>query len=211
MHFAVGTWLAALTLPPLLWLAFKAADRRAERRARRLFGVRADDHREGWNPRVRGWRRFFFLAGICWLVLALARPQWGASEVTVTQRGRDVVVALDISNSMLAEDVTPNRLERAKAELTTFLRRQEDSRVGLVLFAGAAFVQCPLTADYGTAEIFLQMAAPDMISAQGTALSSGAAGESRAATQRSSRGRWRRFSGHSAGDRRRGPGGRLGE
>ncbi len=111
------------------------------------------------------------LAAAC-LLLALARPQWGASEVTVTQRGRDVVVALDISNSMLAEDVAPNRLDRAKAELTSFLRAQGDSRVGLVLFAGAAFVQCPLTADYGTAEIFLQMAAPDMISTQGTALAS---------------------------------------
>src|SRR5210317_1573188 len=99
--------------------------------------------------------------GVSCFLMALARPQWGASEVTVTQRGHDVVVALDISNSMLAEDVTPNRLERAKSELVTFLRNQQDSRVGLVLFAGAAFVQCPLTADFGTAEIFLQMAAPD--------------------------------------------------
>ena len=172
MHFAEGTWLAALAFVPLLWLAVKAADRRAAARAEQLLGQAAQDHREDWNPRVRGWRRFFFLAAVGWLVIALARPQWGASEVTVTQRGRDVVIALDVSNSMLAEDVTPSRLERAKAELVTFLRAQEDSRIGLVLFAGAAFVQCPLTADFGTAEIFLQMAAPDMISAQGTALSS---------------------------------------
>ena len=170
MHFAVGTWLVALVVVPALWLAFQAADRRARERSKILLGERAGDHREDWNPRVRSWRRFLYLAAVAGLILALARPQWGASEVTVTQRGRDVVVALDISNSMLAEDVTPSRLERAKAELTAFLRSQKDSRVGLVLFAGGAFVQCPLTADYGTAEIFLQMAAPDMISSQGTAL-----------------------------------------
>lgn len=172
MHFAAETWLFALLLLPLLWLAVRAADRRGERRARTLLGDRAAEHREHFAPRARTWRRFLFAAGLVWLVVALARPQWGASEVSVTQRGHDVVVALDVSNSMLAEDVTPSRLERAKAELTTFLRAQERSRVGLVLFAGAAFVQCPLTADHGTAEIFLQMAAPDMISTQGTALAS---------------------------------------
>jgi len=170
MQFAAASWLIALVIPPLLWLAIKAADRRADLRARRLLGEQALALREHWYPQVRGWQRFFFLLGLCWLVLALARPQWGASEVTVTQRGNDVVIALDVSRSMLAQDVAPSRLERAKTELTTFLRRQTDSRVGLVLFAGAAFVQCPLTMDLATAEVFLQMAAPDMISAQGTAL-----------------------------------------
>src|SRR5210317_1651597 len=100
--------------------------------------------------------------GVSCFLMALARPQWGASEVTVTQRGSDIVVALDISNSMIAEDVLPSRMERAKTELGAFLNRLEDSRVGLVFFAGSAFVQCPLTLDYGTADIFLKMAGPDM-------------------------------------------------
>ena len=172
MQFAAVSWLLALVLVPALWLAIKAADRRADRRARLLLGGQAIRLREDWQPRARGWRRFGYLTGLAWLILALARPQWGASEVSVTQRGYDVVIALDISRSMLAQDVTPSRLERAKSELTSFLRRQVDGRVGLVLFAGAAFVQCPLTTDLATAEIFLQMAAPDMISAQGTALAS---------------------------------------
>ena len=135
-----------------------------------LLGNHAERHDEGANVRLRSWRRFLFFAGLFWLLMALARPQWGASEVTVTQRGSDIVVALDISNSMLAEDVPPNRMERAKTELGSFLDRLEDSRVGLVYFAGSAFVQCPLTLDYGTAGIFLNMAGPDMLSEQGTAI-----------------------------------------
>ncbi len=170
MVFAAAGWLVALIVPPLLWLLLKAADRRADRRATVLLGPQASAAREAWHARTRGWQRFFQLCGLCWLVLALARPQWGASEVTITQRGQDVVIALDVSRSMLAEDVAPNRLERAKAELTTFLRQHRDGRVGLVLFAGAAFVQAPLTGDLATAEVFLKMAAPDMISAQGTAI-----------------------------------------
>lgn len=170
MRFAEDIWLWALPLLPLLWWLFRSADNAAQRRLHQLLGPQADGHVEGKQVRLRSWRRFFFVLGLFWVLLALARPQWGASEVTVTQRGSDIVVALDISNSMLAEDVLPNRMARAKAELGSFLNRLESSRVGLVFFAGAAFVQCPLTLDYGTAEIFLKMAGPDMMSEQGTAI-----------------------------------------
>lgn len=172
MRFAQEFWLYLVPLVPLLWLVFRAADRRSTRRLQTLLGSDAQGHVEGINSRLQGWRRFFFLAGIFWLLMALARPQWGTNEVTVTQRGSDIVIALDISNSMLAEDVPPNRMGRAVTELKSFLNRLEDSRVGLVFFAGAAFVQCPLTLDYGTAEIFLKMAGPDMMSQQGTAIAS---------------------------------------
>jgi len=172
VRFSQEFWLYLVPLVPLLWLVFRAADRRTAERLKALLGENAEGHVEGFNRRLQGWRRFFFLAGIFWLLLALARPQWGANEVSVTQRGSDIVIALDISNSMLAEDVLPNRMGRAITELTSFLNRLEDSRVGLVFFAGSAFVQCPLTLDYGTAEIFLRMAGPDMMSQQGTAIAS---------------------------------------
>ncbi len=172
MRFAHDIWLYAVLLLPLVWVGLRAGDRRADARLHLLLGARAADHVEGANLRLRGWRRFFLLAGLFFLFMGLARPQWGASEVVVTQRGSDIVVALDISNSMLAEDVQPNRMERAKSELAAFLGRLEDSRVGLVFFAGSSFVQCPLTLDYGTAEIFLKMAGPDMLSEQGTAIGS---------------------------------------
>ncbi len=170
MRFDQQFWLYLVPLMPLMWLLLRDSDRRARQRLSILLGAGASRHVEGTNPRLRTWRRFLFFAGVFWLLLGLARPQWGASEVTVTQRASDIVVALDISNSMLAEDVPPNRMERAKAELESFIDRLENSRIGLVFFAGAAFVQCPLTLDYGTAEIFLGMAGPDMMSQQGTAI-----------------------------------------
>jgi Ca-activated chloride channel family protein len=170
VKFSQEIWLWFVPLLPVVWLLLRSADRKVASRMRILLGVHAGRHVEGANPRLGSWRRFLWFAGLFWLLLALARPQWGASEVTVTQQGSDIVVALDISNSMLAEDVPPNRMERAKTELGSFLARLEDSRVGLVFFAGAAFVQCPMTLDYGTAGIFLKMAGPDMMSEQGTAI-----------------------------------------
>ena len=172
MRFAQEIWLWLIPVLPVLWLLLRSADRGADAKMRLLLGDQAERHVEGANPRLRTWRRFLFFAGLFWLLMGLARPQWGASEVTVTQRGSDIVVVLDISNSMLAEDVPPNRMERAKTELGSFLERLENSRIGLVFFAGSAFVQCPLTLDYGTAGIFLKMAGPDMMSEQGTAIGS---------------------------------------
>ena len=172
MKFAGENWLLLLLALPLLALAIRWGDRRARRRLRSLLGSRYQDHVENDFRRLRSWRRFLLLFGLFWLTVALARPQWGAHEVVVKERGTDVVIALDISNSMLAEDTPPNRLERAKAELGSFLEQLPQGRVGLVLFAGASFVQCPLTLDYGTARLFLRMAATDMISEQGTDIGS---------------------------------------
>jgi Ca-activated chloride channel family protein len=168
LRFAAQPWLWAVPLLAVLWLALRLWEAKGRTRLRGLLGDRADEHVEGRRPLLLGWDRFLLLAGLFWLLIALARPQWGASEVTVTQRGSDVVVVLDISNSMLAEDVAPSRLERAKTELGSFLTRVQESRIGLVFFAGAAFVQCPLTLDYGTADMFLKMADTDLLSEQGT-------------------------------------------
>jgi Ca-activated chloride channel family protein len=170
MRFAAEAWLILLLGLPFLVVFLRWNDRRARHRLSVLLGERAEEHVERDNPRLRGWRRFLLLNGIFWLILALARPQWGANEVVVKEKGTDIVIALDISNSMLAEDIPPNRLERAKSEVADFLSRLPRGRIGLVLFAGSAFVQCPLTLDYGTAQIFLRMAGPDMISEQGTAI-----------------------------------------
>ncbi|MBM4131997.1 VWA domain-containing protein, partial [bacterium] len=168
MRFGAQPWLWAVPLLAALWLVLRLRGRAAARDLRRLLGDSAAAHVEGRRDSLAGWDRFLLLAGLFWLLVALARPQWGASEVTVTQQGSDVVVALDISNSMLAQDVAPSRLERAKTELGSFLARVSDSRIGLVFFAGAAFVQCPLTLDYGTADMFLKMADTELLSEQGT-------------------------------------------
>ena len=110
------------------------------------------------------------LTAVALLVLCLARPQWGARLEQVRRRGVDVVVALDTSLSMLAEDLKPNRLVRAKAEVASFLDRLAGDRVGLVAFAGTAFVQCPLTMDYGAAKLFLSAMDETLLPKPGTAI-----------------------------------------
>lgn len=104
------------------------------------------------------------------LILAAARPQYGQQEKTLKRQGIEVMVALDISNSMLAEDVAPNRLDRAKQMLSKMIDNMVDDKVGLVVFAGEAFTQLPITCDYVSAKMFLHTISPKLIPTQGTAI-----------------------------------------
>ena len=104
------------------------------------------------------------------LIIAAARPQFGQSERTEKRQGIEAIVALDISNSMLAEDVAPNRLERAKQMLSKLMDNMVNDKVGLVVFAGDAFVQLPITCDYVSAKMFLNSIKPELIKTQGTAI-----------------------------------------
>lgn len=104
------------------------------------------------------------------LVLALARPQFGTRVETVRSQGRDVMVVLDVSRSMRAQDVAPSRLERARLEIGRLIRGLDGDRVGLVAFAGDAFVQSPLTVDYAAALLFLNAMDTDLVPVQGTDL-----------------------------------------
>ena len=104
------------------------------------------------------------------LIVAAARPQYGQQEKTVKRQGIEVMVALDISNSMLAEDVAPNRLDRAKQMLSKMIDNMTDDKVGLVVFAGEAFTQLPITCDYVSAKMFLNTISPKLIPTQGTAI-----------------------------------------
>ncbi|MFQ5669740.1 MAG: VWA domain-containing protein [Acidobacteriota bacterium] len=97
------------------------------------------------------------LTGGFFLVLALARPQWGRIVQPVTRRGVDVVLVLDLSTSMLAEDVAPSRIRRAKVFASDLIQKLEGNRIGLVAFAGSAFVQCPVTLDQAAAQLFLDL------------------------------------------------------
>jgi Ca-activated chloride channel family protein len=108
--------------------------------------------------------------GLFLLLIAAAGPQCGERTELVKRTGIDLVIALDASNSMLARDVKPSRIERAKLEVTALLERLNGDRVGLVVFAGDAFIQCPLTTDYGAARLFLRAVAPVSMATQGTAI-----------------------------------------
>lgn len=110
------------------------------------------------------------ITAIVLIVLALVRPQMGTKLEEVQREGVDIFVALDVSYSMLAEDIKPSRLEKAKHEIATFLNKLQGDRIGLIAFAGEAFVQCPLTLDYGAARIFLDIMDPQLIPEPGTAI-----------------------------------------
>ena len=116
------------------------------------------------------WKFSMLMVALVLLIFAAARPQFGQKEKTIKRQGIEVMVALDISNSMLAEDVVPNRLDRAKQLLSKMMDNMVDDKVGLVVFAGDAFTQLPITCDYVSAKMFLNTITPSLISTQGTAI-----------------------------------------
>jgi len=115
-------------------------------------------------------RWVLFLAFVFFAVLALTRPRFGVKMEMVERKGVDIIVALDISKSMLAEDVAPDRLDRAKFETEKFIDLLKGDRVGIIVFAGESFVQCPLTLDYGAAKMFLDAVNTDWVQTPGTAI-----------------------------------------
>jgi Ca-activated chloride channel family protein len=161
-------WLAPIALVVGAWAALSSV--RRQELLEKLLGPRL--------PRVfpnagagQGIARGSLLGvGLFLLFFAAAGPQCGERTELVKRTGMDLVIALDASNSMLARDVRPSRLDRAKLEVTALLDRLKGDRVGLVVFAGDAFVQCPLTTDYAAARLFLRAVDPAAMPQQGTAI-----------------------------------------
>lgn len=160
---------AYLLLPGLAALEWWAAARR--RRALDRFGERGRiDRLTSVASRRRIGRAVLRLAAVALLATALARPQFGDRVETVRRTGQDVVVALDLSASMEAEDVAPSRLAAARLAVGRLIERFDGDRIGLVAFAGEAFVQSPLTLDYAAATLFLNAMEPDLVPVPGTDL-----------------------------------------
>lgn len=128
----------------------------------------------------QGSKALVLLLGATFVVLALARLQFGTHLEKLRREGLDIVVALDVSNSMLARDMKPNRLDKAKQEIRSIIERLKGDRIGLVAFAGEAFVQCPLTLDYAAARFLLGAMDNGSVSVQGTSLSAAIETASRA-------------------------------
>ena len=122
------------------------------------------------NHTGRRWKMILWFIALGFLIISMARPRWGSQVEYVERRGVEIMVALDVSDSMLAEDLKPSRLARAKLEISELMDRLEGNALGLVLFSGAAFVQFPLTSDFATARNFLEAANPKVISRPGTAM-----------------------------------------
>lgn len=123
---------------------------------------------DGVNERGRSLASAMAVAALALSIIALARPQWGESAYVVERRGAQLMVALDVSRSMLARDAKPTRLDRAKLEIYDLTQRLGGDEIGLTLFAGDAFIQFPLTFDLATARTFLDYAEPNVIGRQGT-------------------------------------------
>jgi Ca-activated chloride channel family protein len=163
--------LYALVLVPLAGLFLLWAERERQKALARV-GQAHLIARLAARVNVRGRivKYALWLMALALLLVALARPQWGETVASAPQRGVQVMVALDVSKSMLAEDLKPNRLERAKMEISELMNRLQGDEIGLVPFSGASFILFPLTSDYNTARSFLETAAPGIVSRGGTAI-----------------------------------------
>lgn len=120
--------------------------------------------------RRKNWRFIIFLTAIISLVFALANPQIGSKLEKVKRKGIDMIIAIDISNSMLAEDIKPNRLIRSKRAISKLVDNLQGDRIGIIVFAGSAYTQLPITTDYSAAKMFLSTVSTDYISTQGTSI-----------------------------------------
>lgn len=120
------------------------------------------------SARRRRWKAGLLVLAVAFTTLALVGPRFGTQIREVKREGVDLIIALDVSLSMQAEDVAPSRLERSKNEIKRLLDDLQGDRVGLILFAGDAFLQCPLTSDYSAVKLFLDVANPSLIPTPGT-------------------------------------------
>ena len=115
-------------------------------------------------------KMMIFLIGLAFLIVSLANPKMGTKIETVKRQGVDIVFALDVSKSMLAEDIAPNRLEKSKQIISKIIDKLGSDRIGIIIYAGNAYPLLPITTDHGAAKMFLQSANPNMVSSQGTAI-----------------------------------------
>ncbi len=113
-----------------------------------------------------------FLSALFFFILGLAGPQFGTKMRETKRKGVEIIIALDVSNSMLAEDIQPNRLERAKQSISKLVDQLRNDKIGLIVFAGEAFTQLPITTDYVSAKMFLSNITPNIVSVPGTAIGS---------------------------------------
>ena len=170
-RFEEPTYLYLLLLLPFL-AAFYLYSNYRRRKAIRKFGdpvlmAQLMPDVSKYRPDVKFWLVF---AAIGLFAVLLARPQFGSKLETVKRQGVEVMIALDISNSMLAQDVQPSRLEKAKRLVAQLVDKMENDKVGMIVFAGDAFTQLPITSDYISAKMFLESINPSLISKHGTAI-----------------------------------------
>lgn len=162
-------WLLLLVLAMIVLLLVYHQWKKKRREAfaqADLLDVIAGSH----STRKNVWKSILFLLSFTCLVIGIANPQIGSKTETVKSQGADIMIALDVSNSMNAKDITPSRLERSKMVMNQLIHQLKGDRIGIVVFAGQSFVQLPITSDYSAAKLFLPTIHSDVVPVQGTAI-----------------------------------------
>ena len=169
--FAHPQYLLLLLLIPFFFLGL-ALWMGARKRRLRKFGDEAlvTELMPSWSKSKRWVRSVLYSLAFFFFVIGLSRPQIGAKLKEYKVKGAEIMVVLDVSNSMLAQDYSPNRLERAKLAISRITDKLQGDRIGLIIFAGSSFVQLPITSDYVSAKMFLSNISTESIPIQGTAI-----------------------------------------
>ena len=172
IYLAQSQYLLLLLLIPFFFIAYKAYLNFKKKRMARLGDPEVVGQLMPAVSNGRGWLKVtFFSIAFFFFVIGLCRVQLGARLKERQTKGVEIMIALDVSNSMLAEDYSPNRLERAKLAISRIVDKLQGDRIGLVIFAGESFIQLPITTDYVSAKVFLNSISTESVPIQGTDLS----------------------------------------
>ena len=171
IYFAQYKYLLLLLLVPVILIVHALKLRLRRRRLERFGDLELVKELMPSYSRAKGWiGTVLFTLGFFFFVIGLARPQIGAKLSEHEAKGAEIMICLDVSNSMLAEDYSPSRLERAKLAISRIVDRLQGDRIGLIVFAGSSFVQLPITTDYVSAKMFLNSIDTGSVPIQGTAI-----------------------------------------
>ena len=171
MHWGMPVYLNLLLLVPILIIFFIFAGISKRKKIKNFGDIALIEKLSVSKSAAKDrMRKVLIVIAVSFLILALARPQIGARLTMAKRYGVDMLVAIDTSSSMLARDIKPDRIEKAKLEISSLIDKLKGDRVGIMTFAGDSFVQCPLTLDYGAAKMFLSVIEPNMMPRPGTAI-----------------------------------------
>jgi Ca-activated chloride channel family protein len=171
INFAQSQYLLLLLLIPFFFILHALVIRLRKRRLRRFGDETLVNQLMPSYTVSKAWVRLvLFSLAFFFFVIGLSRPQIGAKLKEHETKGAEIMIVLDVSNSMLAEDYSPNRLDRAKLAISRLVDKLRDDRIGLIVFAGNAFVQLPITTDYVSAKMFLSSISTESVPVQGTAI-----------------------------------------
>jgi len=165
------SYLLYLGAVPLVGLLLLAAYRRRSYLLGKVGDVSVVERLIPDYSKRRWWLKFaLIVASLLFLIFSASNPQWGTKKEKIKTQSADIYIALDISQSMMAKDISPSRLERAKRWTEKLVENLKGDRIGLIYFAGDAYLQSPLTSDYATVEVFVRSANTDLAGTQGTAI-----------------------------------------